>query len=103
MAKLSTTVKSKPIALSVKGVFIRNLPAKVIDQKFGNIQEQLEEDQEKLIVSIFTDLICDSKGQTFEDCDTFDAITGALSVTDIQAIIQAIPEAISPNPVSTGK
>lgn len=103
MAKLSKLSSNKPIPLSVEGVFIRNLPAKVIDQKFGNIQERLQEDQEGVIVSLFRDLICDENGEAFEDCETFDQITEALSVVDIQTILLAVPKALVPNPVKPGK
>lgn len=103
MAKLSKISNSKPIALSVEGVFIKNLPAKTIDEKFGNIQEKLVEDQEAVIVSLFTDLICDEEGNQFEDCDTFDKITEALSILDIQTIVQAIPKALMPDVISEGK
>ena len=103
MAKLSKIANTKPIALSFEGVYIRNLPAKVIDDKFGNIQEKLAEDQEAVIVSLFTDLICDEDGTPFEDCSTFDEITAALSVSDIHQIVSAIPEALSPSATNSGK
>lgn len=103
MAKLSKISSNKPVALSVEGVYIHNLPAKAIDEKFGNIQQKLEEDQASVIVSLFTDLICDEDGNQFEDCDTFDKITEALSILDIQMIVKAIPEALAPNAVTGGK
>lgn len=103
MAKLSKIANKKPIALSVEGVFIKNLPAKIIDEKFGNIQEKMAEDQAAVIVSLFTDLICDEDGNQFEDCDTFDKITEVLSVLDIQVIIQAIPKALMPDVTDAGK
>jgi hypothetical protein len=103
MAKLGKVSNRKPIPLSFDGVFIRNLPAKVIEDKFGNIGSDLQEDQEKMIVAIFTDLICDEKGDKFEGCDTLEEITSVLSIMDIQAIVSAIPSALAPDPVTTGK
>lgn len=103
MAKLSKVSNTKPIPLSFEGVFIRNLPAKAIEDKFGNIGSDLQEDQEAMIVAIFTDLICDEKGDKFEGCDTLGEITSALSTMDIQAIMTAIPKALSPDVVNTGK
>ena len=103
MAKLSKIANTKPIALSFEGVFIRNLPAKVVDEKFGNIQEEMAKDQKGVIVSLFTDLICDEDGTPFEDCSTFDEITMALSVKDIHQIISSIPEALSPSATNAGK
>ena len=103
MAKLSKLVNNKPIALSVDGMFVRNLPAKVVQEKFGNINEDLAKDQEAVIVSLFTELLCDENGDAFEDCGSFDEITSILSVVDIHKIVLAIPEAISPNAVNAGK
>tara|TARA_B110000858_G_scaffold55789_1_gene64837 strand:+ start:2548 stop:2859 length:312 start_codon:yes stop_codon:yes gene_type:complete len=103
MAKLSKLVSNKPIALSVDGMFVRNLPAKVVQEKFGNINEDLAKDQEAVIVSLFTELLCDENGDVFEDCGSFDEITSILSVVDIHRIVLAIPEAISPSAVNAGK
>ena len=96
MAKLSSVSNKKPIALDIDGVYVRNLPAKLIDDKFGRINLDIEDDQQAVIVSLFTDLICDADGNMFEDCDTFESITSSLSVMDIQAIVEAIPQAIAP-------
>ena len=82
MAKLSSVANKKPIALDIDGVFVRNLPAKIVDDKFGRINLDLEDDQQAVIVSLFTDLICDADGNNFED---------------IQAIVEAIPQAIAPS------
>lgn len=103
MAKLSKLINNKPIALSVDGMFVRNLPAKVVQEKFGNINEDLAKDQEAVIVSLFTDLLCDENGEVFEDCGSFDEITSILSVADLHKIVSAIPEALSPNAVNAGK
>tara|TARA_R110000824_G_scaffold44036_3_gene128449 strand:+ start:881 stop:1192 length:312 start_codon:yes stop_codon:yes gene_type:complete len=97
MAKLSSIANTTPIALSVPGVFVRNVPAKVIDDKFGNIAADLEKDQEAVIVSLFTDLLCDEDGAAFEGCGTFDEIAEVLSIGDIHAIMAAIPVALAPN------
>tara|TARA_R110000764_G_scaffold47303_1_gene105743 strand:- start:307 stop:615 length:309 start_codon:yes stop_codon:yes gene_type:complete len=97
MAKLSSVANKKPIALDIEGVYVRNLPAKIVDDKFGRINLDLEDDQQAVIVSLFTDLICDADGNNFEDCETFESITSSLSVMDIQAIVEAIPQAIAPS------
>lgn len=102
MAKLSKLSRTKPIETAVEGVFIRNLPAKVVEDKFGNLQSTVDGDQEAMIVTLFTDLICDADGKPFEDCSTFEDITSALSVLDIQGIIAAIPDALTPSS-TTGK
>jgi hypothetical protein len=102
MAKLSKISRTKPIKTSVEGVFIRNLPAKVVEEKFGSVHAMEDGNQEAMVLSIFTDLICDEDGNAFEDCATFDDISASLSVLDIQTIIAAIPEALSPS-TTTGK
>lgn len=103
MAKLSKIANTKPIALSFDGVYIKNLPAKVIEEQFGDIESKLAENPEAVIVSLFTDLICDEAGEAFEDCGTFGEITAVLSITDIHGIISAIPEALSPSATNSGK
>lgn len=97
MAKLSDVRDNKPIPLSVDGMFINNLPAKEMEEKFGNIQQSLLEDQNSVLVAIFSDLICDSEGKPFEDCSTPDEIMAVLSVKDIQAILYAVTKALSPD------
>ena len=97
MAKLGKLVSTKPIALDVDGVFVRNLPAKQVEEKFGNIQAQMETDPENVIASLFKNLICDEDGEAFEDCDSFDAITEVLPMNTIHAIMNAIPKALMPS------
>ena len=97
MAKLSKLVSTKPIALEVDGVYVRNLPAKQVDEQFGNIQEQLETDPEAVIARLFKDLICDEDGVAFEDCDSFEAITAILPMNTIHSILNAVPKALMPS------
>ena len=103
MAKLSKLVNTKPIALEVDGVFVRNLPAKQVEEQFGNIQLQMETDPEAVISSLFKDLICDEDGVAFEDCDSFDAITSVLPMNTIHAILNAIPKALMPSDANVKK
>ena len=103
MAKLSKLAGKKPIPLSFEGVFIKNLPAKVIEEKFGDVEGKMQKDQEAVIVDLFTNLICDKDGKPFEDCTDFDSIVSVLSVTDIHSIVSAIPEALAPSPKTLGK
>jgi hypothetical protein len=103
MTKLSKISNSKPIPLAVEGVFMHNLPAKALEEKFGNIQESLRVDQEGVLVSIFTGLVCDEHGEPFEDCGTAEEILSALSIKDIQDILHAVTKALVPNGDNEGK
>lgn len=103
MAKLTNVIERKPIPLSVNGVYIRDLPAKEIEAKFGNIAEEMQEKPEETITLLFNDLICDGEGETFDDVATFEEITDNLSVRAIHEIINAIPEALVPGDASGKK
>lgn len=96
MAKISNVLGRKPIPTEVEGVYISDLPAKEVDEKFGDLQELMEKDHEKAITLLFTDLICDENGERFEDCQTFEDITENLSVRALHTIINAIPSALTP-------
>ena len=102
MAKIANIIKFKPIPLTVEGIFIRDLPAKEIEDKFGDMAKELQEAPENVITRLFTDLLCDEAGEAFEDCQTFEGITESLSVAAINDIINAIPVAMMPN-ASDGK
>jgi len=103
MAKLSKLMASGPIALSVEGVYIRNMSAKAVDAAFGNLAARMKDDHETVIEELFNNLVCDEDGNSFDDVATFDDITGALSLTAIQRIVNAIPEALSPTAANAGK
>ena len=103
MAKLGKVKNSKPLSFGVDGVFIKNIPAKRMQQMFGNIEEKLANEPEGVVVELFNELICDEDGAAFEDVGTYDAITEVLSVTDIREIMEAIAETMNPNAKDLGK
>lgn len=96
MAKISNVITHKPIPLIIEGIFIRDMPAAEIEAKFSNMAEELQKEPETVITRLFTDLICDETGESFEDCQTFEGITETLSVATINAIVNAIPLAMMP-------
>lgn len=103
MAQLSKLKSKKPIPIGVDGIFIHNMPAKQMQDIFGNMEERLTNEPENVIVELFNKLICDSDGDTFEDVATYEAILEVLSLKDIQEIIVGIGEAMNPNAKDVGK
>ena len=103
MAQLSKLKSKKPIPIGVDGIFISNMPAKQMQDIFGGLNERLAEEPEKVIVELFTKLICDDKGDMFEDVGSYDAILEVLSLKDIQDIMTGIAETMNPNAKDLGK
>jgi len=103
MAQLAKLKNNKPIPIGVDGIFIHNMPAKKMQDIFGNMEERLSKEPENVIVELFNKLICDDKGETFEDVATYDAILEVLSLKDIQGIMSGIAETMNPNAKDLGK
>lgn len=103
MAKLAKVKNNKPIPIGVDGIYIHNMPAKQMQDIFGGLNERLTDEPEVVIVELFTKLICDDKGDTFEDVGSYDAILEVLSLKDIQEIMLGISEAMNPNAKDVGK
>jgi hypothetical protein len=103
MAQLSKLKNNKPIPIGVDGIFIHNMPAKQMQEIFGNMNERLKTEPETVILELFTKLICDDKGETFEDVATYDAILEVLSLKDIQEIMTGIAETMNPSNKDLGK
>jgi hypothetical protein len=103
MAQLSKVKNNKPIPIGVEGIFIHNMPAKQMQDIFGNMNERLKTEPETVILELFTKLICDDKGETFEDVATYDAILEVLSLKDIQEIMTGIAETMNPSNKDLGK
>jgi hypothetical protein len=103
MAQLSKLKNNKPIPIGVDGIFIHNMPAKQMQDIFGNMNERLKTEPETVILELFTKLICDDKGETFEDVATYDAILEVLSLKDIQEIMTGIAETMNPSNKDLGK
>lgn len=103
MAQLSNFKSNKPIATDFGGVFVRNLPAKQLQDIFGNLTERLEKEPEVVIVELFGSLVCDENGDTFEDVGSYDAIMEVLSLRDIEQIMTAVAGAMGPGQKDLGK
>jgi hypothetical protein len=103
MAQLSKVKNNKPIPIGVEGIFIHNMPAKQMQDIFGNMNERLKTEPETVILELFTKLICDDKGETFEDVATYDSILDVLSLKDIQEIMTGIAETMNPSNKDLGK
>ena len=103
MAKLAKFKNNKPLPIGVEGIFIHNMPAKKMQDIFGSINERIKTEPEVVVVELFTKLICDDKGDPFEDVGTYEDILEVLSVKDIQEIMSSIAETINPNAKDLGK
>ena len=103
MAQLSKVKNNKPIPIGVDGIFIHNMPAKQMQDIFCNMNERLKTEPETVILELFTKLICDDKGETFEDVATYDSILEVLSLKDIQEIMTGIAETMNPSNKDLGK
>ena len=103
MAQLAKVKNNKPLPIGVEGIFIHNMPAKKMNDIFGSITERIKTEPDVVIVELFNQLICDDKGETFEDVATYDAILEVLSLKDIQGIMNGIAETMNPNAKDLGK
>jgi len=103
MAKLAKFKNNKPLPIGVEGIFIHNMPAKKMQDIFGSINERIKTEPDVVVVELFTKLICDDKGEPFEDVGTYEDILEVLSVKDIQEIMSSIAETINPNAKDLGK
>ena len=97
MTKLSKVKSKKPLPTDVEGVFVRNIPAKKAQDLFGDMDARIGTEAEAVIVELFNNLVCDDKGNTFDDVETFGAIMEVLSMVDIQEIMLAVAFAINPS------
>ena len=103
MAKLSKVKSKKPIPIGVEGIYINNLPVKVLQELFGDITERLKYDPNTVVVELFTKLICDDNGDAFEDIGSYEDIIAVLSVKDIQEIMSGIAGTMNPSAEDLGK
>lgn len=103
MAQLSKVRNSKPLPIGIDGIYIKNLPAKHMQELFGSIEARLAEDPEVVIVELFNELICDEKGDVFDDVATYDEIIGAVSLKDIYEIMSGIATTVNPTAADLGK
>ena len=96
--KIASLSANRVIPLPFDGIFVRDLPIKQFEAMFKGAEERLENEDPTVIEEIFQNLICDEKGDVFEDLDgaTFDKITEIIPVNLMYEIVQSIPGAITP-------
>ncbi len=97
MATLGTIVTRKPITTSYEGLFVRDLPMKEMTDKFGNLESDLQDSPEDTITRVFTELLCDENGESFEDAQTWEDINAMFSMSNLTAIMQEVSNALNPN------
>lgn len=103
MAQLSKVRNSKPLPIGIDSVYIKNLPAKRMQELFGSIETRITQDPEVVIVELFNELICDENGDVFDDVATYDDIMGAVSIKDIHEIMNGIATTVNPTANDLGK
>lgn len=96
MAKITGLLDNKPVPTSINGIFVKDIPAKMMEEKFGDVEKRIADDPEGMIALFFTDLIVDDNGEPFEDCQTYDEIVAVLSQAKIIRILNAVAEALQP-------
>lgn len=112
MSKLGDIVKDKIIPLeSLPGVYVRDLPAKQVEELFKSApkeaidNEEVNEESSDFISRIFQELICDADAKVFEDLVDADAekISSLLSLNVMWSIMKEAPEALLPQGLDLGK
>ena len=102
--KLSDIQKNRVIPTEVDGVYIRDLPMAEFETLFKDAEERLNGEDKSFIVELFRDVICDEKGEVFEDLvdADYDYIVSALSANLMFDIIYSIPKAVLPKGADLG-
>lgn len=96
MAKLGSIVSRKPIETAFKGLFVRDLPMKEMTDQFGNLESDLQNSPEDTITRVFTELLCDENGESFEDAQTWEDINAMFSMSNLTSIMQEVSNALNP-------
>ena len=98
MAKLGKLQESNLIPTEVPGIFIKDLPYKLFDGIYKEVNAKLaEEDVIGAVVVLFNDLIVAEDGTKFEDALTPEDVQDNISVRMIQQIMEALPKALGVN------
>ena len=103
MAKLPNSITARVIPIpGYEGLFIRDLPAAQFSEMFA--EEKVAEDEEQIIVEVFSKIICDASGDSFDEFQVGKAedLQATVSINVIYDIMQAIPTLIVPNGVDLG-
>ena len=102
MAKLSQLKRTNVISTSVEGVFIKDLPFKKTQAVLKAAGETGEHELRGVLV-MFKDLICDAKGQPFDDAASIEDLEENMPSRLLNDIMQAVPEALNPSVDRLGK
>ena len=102
--KISSLQQKKVLETDVAGVYIRDLPIKEYEERFKDADKKLDEENKDFVIMIFKDIVCDAKGNAFEDLVDVDyeGLSELLSLNTIFEIIHSIPKAIVPAGVDLG-
>ncbi|KJZ22286.1 hypothetical protein TW79_18840 [Tritonibacter mobilis] len=69
---------------------------KEMTDKFGSLETDLQDNPEDTITHVFVELLCDERGERFEDAQTWDDINAMFSMSNLTAIMQEVSNALNP-------
>ena len=86
------------------GVFVRDLPASEMELLLKDAEQRLNDEDKTFIEDLFHKLICDEKGEQFEDLvdQPYDVIMHVVPMNMLMTILAAIPKAVNPTGVDLG-
>ena len=104
MAKLNKIIKPSliPLVSEFEGLYVRDLPAKQLQERFVNIQKDMEDKPNETIVALFSNLICDETGETIDEFQNEELILDNLSVKQIQGLLESLILAVTPKGTAQG-
>ena len=76
--KISDVVKKNPTETDVKGLFIRNISYKELEDYQSAVQKMGDEDPVAVVHKAFEVMLCDKDGAPFEDVTTQDDVRNNL-------------------------
>ena len=106
MAKLPKITKNRVLPLkTVEGMYVRDLPMKKMRALLDIGEDQSEEAQVKVMVTIFRELLCDSTGDSYDEFQTDDAeeIFDHVSINMCMSIMEEAVEMLLPSKADAGK
>lgn len=106
MAQLPGITQNRVLPLTtVDGMFVRDLPMKRMRELLDIGEDQSEEAQVKVMVTIFRDLLCDASGDSYDEFQTDDAeeIFNYISINMCMEIMEEAVQLILPSKADAGK
>ena len=103
MAKLPQSITARVIPIpGYEGLYVRDLPATQFADMFS--EEKVKDAEEQIVVEVFSKVICDASGDSFDEFQVEKAedLQANVSVNIIYDIMQAVPALIVPKDLDLG-